>query len=397
MKKTLLAAALMAGFAGVAQAETSVTLYGILDGGIGYEQQKGKASYLSNRDGVADVKSTRTGLIHGVQFGNRWGLKGTEDLGNGLRGVFVLESGFNLDTGNSAQGGRLFGRQATLGLASDSWGQIDFGRQTNIASKYLPGVVSPFGASFGQANAGAIFSAANTARYDNSIMYQTPNFSGFQFGIGYSFNVNGTQASKWDQDGALVDGLERNTRAFTTGLRYSSGPIAAALTYDTFTTPETRARVNGPVNGDINVHAWALGASYDFEVVKVYLGGGQTRNGMFARQGYNGDEAFTQSNAFGSFRAYDGMRINSYTVGLSAPVGNGTLMASWMMADPNKKPTALESDAFTMEKQNTYSLGYTYGLSKRTSMYAFGSYADNVDFLPEGKSTVVGVGVVHKF
>ena len=400
MKKTLLAAALMAGFAGVAQAETSVTLYGILDGGIGYEQLKGKASYLENRTGVQDFKSTRTGLIQGVQFGNRWGLKGSEDLGNGLRAVFVLESGFNLDTGTHAQGDRLFGRQATMGLASDSWGQIDLGRQTNIASKYLPGVVSPFGASFGQANAGAVFSQANTARYDNMIMYQTPNFSGFQFGVGYSFNINGSQSSKWDETGTLVDGLERNTRAFTTGVRYSSGPIAAALTYDTYTSPETRAVVGGPVSGDVNVHAWALGASYDFEVVKVYLGGGQTRNGMFANQGYLGDSAFNNNSVAGSFRAADGLKVNSYSVGLSAPLAGGTIMASWMMADPTDGPdawNAVGQPARTMEKQNTYSLGYTYNLSKRTSMYAFGSYADNVYFLPEAKSTIVGLGLVHKF
>ena len=399
MKKTLLAAALMAGFAGVAQAETSVTLYGILDGGIGYERVSGKASYLENRTGVPDAKSTRTGMINGVQFGNRWGLKGSEDLGNGLRAVFVLESGFGLDTGNQAQGGRLFGRQATLGLASDAWGQLDIGRQTNIASKYLPGVVSPFGASFGQANAGAVFSQANTARYDNMIMYQTPNFSGFQFGIGYSFNVNGSQNSKISETGDVNDGLERNTRAITTGLRYANGPLAAALTYDQFKSPESRAVPNGAVAGGKTVKAWALGGSYDFEVAKVYLGYGQTRDGLFQHQGYLDGANFTAGDAGapGAFRSIDGLKINSYSVAVSAPLGGGTVMASWMMADPKNQPDVWAGAAKTMDKQNTYSLGYTYGFSKRTSMYAFGSYADNVYFLPEAKSTILGVGLVHKF
>ena len=118
MKKTLLAAALIAGFAGIAQAETSVTLYGIVDGGIGYQKTKND-----------NFQNTRTGMIDGVQYGNRWGLRGTEDLGDGLRAVFTLESGFNLGSGTQAQGtkkgeyDRLFGRQATLGLAGDSWGQ----------------------------------------------------------------------------------------------------------------------------------------------------------------------------------------------------------------------------------------------------------------------------------
>src|SRR5690625_8021310 len=101
MKKTLLAAALMVGFAGVAQAETSVTLYGVVDGGIGYQRVKA--------DGA---KATRTGLLGGVQRGNRWGLRGSEDLGDGLRMIFQLESGFDINTGHSQQSGRLFGREA---------------------------------------------------------------------------------------------------------------------------------------------------------------------------------------------------------------------------------------------------------------------------------------------
>src|SRR5690606_26557771 len=113
-------------------------------------------------------------MINGVQNGSRWGLRGSEDLGDGLRAVFTLESGFNPNDGQQAQGGsltgqtRLFGRQATIGLASNAWGQLDFGRQTNIASKYF-GSIDPFGAGFGQANIGTAFSSANTTRYDNMV------------------------------------------------------------------------------------------------------------------------------------------------------------------------------------------------------------------------------------
>src|SRR5690625_4678127 len=191
MKKTLLAAALMVGFAGVAQAETSVTLYGVVDGGIGYQR-------LKQRTSEGSAKATRTGLLSGVQRGNRWGLRGSEDLGNGLRAIFQLESGFDIATGNQLQGNeendRLFGREAHFGLAGDSWGQVTFGRQTTVSSQYIPGIGSPFGASFMQANFGANFSSVNTTRYDNMIQYQTPSFAGFQAGLGYSFNTNGTQA-----------------------------------------------------------------------------------------------------------------------------------------------------------------------------------------------------------
>src|SRR5690606_19555888 len=122
MKKSLLVAALIAGFAGAANAETSVTLYGVVDGGIGYERLKGSVNDV-------DVNGKRTGMLSGGQSANRWGLKGTEDLGSGLQAVFVLENGFDLGNGESTQGGRMFGRQATIGLRSDAWGQLDFGRQ----------------------------------------------------------------------------------------------------------------------------------------------------------------------------------------------------------------------------------------------------------------------------
>src|SRR5690606_35266522 len=130
---------------------------------------------------------SRFGMINGVQNGSRWGLRGTEDLGDGLQAVFQLESGFNSGNGNSAQGGRLFGRQATVGLQSESWGRLDLGRQTNIASKYF-GSIDPFSLSYLNSTMGSAFSAANTVRYDNMVMYQTPSWGGFQAGIGYSFN-----------------------------------------------------------------------------------------------------------------------------------------------------------------------------------------------------------------
>src|SRR5690606_19947579 len=110
MKKTLLAAALLAGFAGAAQAETSVTLYGIIDTGIGYNKVD-----IPGTATTAGYKHSRVGMINGVQSGSRWGLRGTEDLGDGLRAVFTLESGFDSSDGDQAQGGRLFGRQATIG------------------------------------------------------------------------------------------------------------------------------------------------------------------------------------------------------------------------------------------------------------------------------------------
>ncbi|AFK61531.1 outer membrane porin protein [Advenella kashmirensis WT001] len=137
MKKTLLAAALAVGFAGVAHAETSVTLYGIVDAGIGYQQTK-------VTQGDAFTKTRDIGLINGVRNGNRWGMKGVEDLGNGTSAIFQLESGFDLGNGRSAQGGRLFGRHAYVGLTGANWGTLTLGRQLNVAADTVSSL-NPFG------------------------------------------------------------------------------------------------------------------------------------------------------------------------------------------------------------------------------------------------------------
>src|SRR5690625_3958462 len=390
MKKTLLAAALMVGFAGVAQAETSVTLYGVVDGGIGYERLKGSYASAGNVDNYYahnrgnSVTDTRTGLLSGVQRGNRWGLRGSEDLGDGLRFIFQLESGFDIADGRSAQDDRLFGREAHFGLAGDSWGQLTFGRQTTITSKYMPGVASPFGASFMQANYGATFSAANTTRYDNMIQYQTPSFAGLQAGLGYSFNTDGPQNPT-----LKVGGTESktNNKAWTAALRYANCPIAVSRSYEQ--SKADRDLVPAGVDR-ATIREWAIAGSDDFEVVKLYLAGGQARIGLINAQGYMGGigGGTVIANAF---------RANNYTVGLSAPVGAGEIMASWAMSDLRKLPHGLRDADLKTKKQQTYSLGYTYPLSKRTNVYAIGSYAKNVNFAPDLKSTAVGVGVSHQF
>lgn len=372
MKKTLLAAALLAGFAGVAQAETSVTLYGLIDTGIGYNKLSGDAAWDRG------VNNSRVGMLNGVQSGSRWGLRGSEDLGDGLRAVFQLESGFDSSNGNSKQDGRLFGRQATVGLASDNWGQIDFGRQTNMASKYFA-AIDPFGAGFDQANIGHTFSAANTVRYDNSIMYQTPSFSGFQFGVGYSFNAD---KANGDQSGyATAD----NTRAVTAGLRYVNGPWNVALSFDQLRA----ANKMTAAEQDATPRSYAIGGSYDFEVVKLALSYARTTDGWFTGINANGQgvgNTLVGSTTDNTFQ--DGFRANSYMVGLSAPIGAASnVFGSWQHASPNGD----------LKNTDVFALGYTYDLSKRTDLYAYGSYTKNFAFVDDLKSTAVGVGLRHRF
>ncbi len=108
--------------ANAAYAQSSVTLYGLLDAGV---------NYISNDRGKANWTQT-----DGVLNGNRWGLKGVEDLGGGMKAVFQLENGFD-GSGNLKQGGRLFGRQAFVGLSSDTYGMITMGRQVDLTVEYV--------------------------------------------------------------------------------------------------------------------------------------------------------------------------------------------------------------------------------------------------------------------
>ena len=367
MKKTLLAAAVLAGFAGAAQAETSVTLYGIVDVGVGYQKIKG--------DGV---DSSRTGLIDGAQSGSRWGLRGSEDLGDGLRAIFTLESGFNPRNGRHAQGDRLFGRQATIGLASDAWGELTAGRRTNVSSQFFSSI-DPFAASFGQANIGSAFSQANTLRYDNVVQYTTPSIGGFQVAGGYSFDIAGGGEFQ----------TNRKDRAIMAGIRYANGPLNVAATYD-----QVNPNSAGPA-ADTELKAWMVGGSYDFEVVKLALAYGQTKDGWFGSPGTQGGDAWPGDTGIGGYTGttvVDDSKVKSYLVGLSAPIGPGSLFGSWQRADPDSD--ALTGDDATM---NTYSLGYTYDLSKRTNLYAYGSYSKNYAFLDDVKSQLVGIGVRHRF
>ena len=370
MKKTLLAVALAAGFAGAAQAETSVTLYGLIDAGVGYNQIKGP-------DGN---KQSRVGAVDGVSSGSRFGLRGVEDLGDGLSAVFQLEGGFSPNDGTSSQGGRLFGRQATIGLQSDSWGRLDFGRQTNLASKYFS-AIDPFSLSYDTANMGATFGSANTMRLDNMVLYQTPSFSGLKFGIGYSFNAddNSNESGNNFQTGD-------NNRVLTAGAQYINGPLTLAASYDRMNPDNSTA--GGQDNG--NIQQYILGGAYDFEVVKVSAAFSQTRDGWFV--GTDLDTLPTGVQDFGDFRTADGFRANSYMLGVTMPFGASKVFASWQRADA-KNDRLTGDDATT----NIYSVGYTYDLSKRTNLYTYASYGDNFAFQEDVRSTAVAVGLRHRF
>lgn len=376
MMKKIAFAAIGAGLAGSAlAADTSVTLYGLLDMGLGYERVR-----------APGFKQNRIGTVQGVNSGSRFGLRGSEDLGDGLRAIFTLEGGITPLNGKSAQSGRLFGRQATVGLADDSWGQLEFGRQANLASKYFSGPIDPFSGSFNLANMGTTFSATNTLRYDNLVLYQSPDWSGFQFGVGYSFNADDTRAPATGQKTGFATG--DNNRALTTGLRYASGPLALVATYDRFNPTNAAQGGKSPTR----IQETIIGGAYDFEVVKLGAAIGQTRGGWLqgATMGVSPDtKGYRNAD---TFKLAHGFRADSYTVNATVPLGKSKLMVSWQMARPN-------GSALTGDDANTQvvSAAYTYDFTKRTNLYAYVAYADNFSFRRDVTDTAVAMGIRHRF
>ncbi|MFY3963578.1 porin [Achromobacter ruhlandii] len=380
MKKTLLAAAILTTFAGVAQAETSVTLYGVIDTGIGYNKVSGDFPSRDETGSITmqDVTGSRLGMINGVQAGSRWGLRGSEDLGDGLRAMFTVESGFDSGNGQSQQN-RLFNRQATIGLANDSWGSLEFGRQTTVGGTFLA-EIDPFYTSYTQSNLGLGFSAANTMRWDNMVMYRSPSMSGFQFAAGYSFNVDDTNSDETRFRTA------DNSRGITAGLRYVEGPVNVTLTYD-----QLNGSNRASIDHDATPRQYAVGVSYDLEVVKLAAAYGRTTDGWFVGQDLPAGTPF--SDEFGTNRYVDGFKANAYMLGATMPVGGASsLFASWQHVSPsNDRLTGGDAN------MNVWSVGYTYDLSKRTNLYAYGSYGKDYAFIDGLKSTAAGVGIRHVF
>lgn len=377
LSTALLATGLALGpFSGAAYAQTSVTLYGLVDAGLGYQRINGQGADAS-----------RTGLVDGQQWGSHWGLRGAEDLGSGTRAVFRLESGFNPRSGQSQQGNRLFGRQATIGLENDAWGQLSLGRQITISTLFFFDI-DPMALAFSQSSMGSVFSSTETVRWDNLVQYMTPTFGGLQAGIGYAFDRGDSGTDSFNTN--------NNNRAITGGVRYADGALKLAATAD-YLNPASNNGIDGS-KGPIRIFSWQVGGTYDFEVVKLALAYGQIRDGWFGSAGFQSGQSYTGpgANFFngtnGANRDVNGFKANSYLVGLTAPIGSGSLFGSWQRAAPGND--RLTGDDETM---NIYSVGYSYDLSARTNVYAYGSYADNWAFLDGYQSKAVGMGVRHRF
>lgn len=177
MKRTALLSFALGALCAHAQAQDNVTLYGIIDAGI---------NYVSNVRGTNGGGSSQFALTSGPMQGSRWGIKGSEDLGGGLKAIFTLENGFTVNTGTAAQGGTEFGRQAFVGL-SGAFGKVTLGRQYDMGVDFVAPYTANRYLGYFAAHPDDLDNLNQTVRLNNSIKYVSPEYHGLSAGIVYAF------------------------------------------------------------------------------------------------------------------------------------------------------------------------------------------------------------------
>ncbi|HWP21026.1 MAG TPA: porin [Burkholderiaceae bacterium] len=308
--KKLALSALALAAAGAAQAQSSVTIYGVAD------------AFLQ----VANGDDTLTRLQSGGLNGSRLGFRGVEDLGGGLRAVFTLEHGINLDEGSTGQGGTMWGRQAFVGLGSSTAGTLTLGRQysslyhisgdfsafTNGSYGASTAVIGGFGGyepvRGGGSSAGF---SGGPARVNNSIKYETPSFSGLRVGALWGFGENTAGVNK--------------TRVGDIWARYTAGPLDAMISY-----------VDDKNEDALKARTTTVAAAYSFGSARVMAGYLHFNDGTSAN--LDGKGAWLG----GDYR-----------------FGNHLVRAQYVLSNP--KGDDNDTQAF--------GVGYQYDLSKRTALY----------------------------
>ena len=400
MRKSLLAVAVLGAFAGSAMA-ADVTLYGIVDTGFRFDHvdyDGTKALDVTKDAPVLNKKTNNFSMKSGIQSGSRWGLKGAEELGNGYKVGFVLESGFDSDTGKGSSDG-LFNRESTLWV-SGGFGKVLFGRMGTLVygagSVSKIGMLSAFGTSWStyvpQVQSTIAFTGG---RQSNAIAYESPKFAGFVVRAQYGMGAEGSENKAASDRYAALSAT------------YENGPLALFAAADRVIYGH-KAGVD--VDDSLTV---TLGGNYDFGVAKVF-GGAQyfdeVKASAFSGMFYNvytvvadteasaaaGADRFKAGTQFGKDSKLKGFGLN---FSVSAPLCGGKAMAGVSYMDASEADSSKVSYDYTRYQ---IGVGYDYPLSKRTNLYAVASYGkdkleykDQETVKPSYASAMFGLR--HKF
>lgn len=379
--KLAVAAAAVAAAFGVQAAE--VSLYGSISTGMVY-------THTNELKGSEPADKTDNLAMESGWFGDSlWGITGEEELGNGWTVGFTLESEFGSDTGAAAGledgGDKLFDSQAYLRVGNDTF-NFAAGNIGGLASAGgdfdMIGGFDPMGAFFGVGGMGAF--AAKDYASDNSIVAEVTPVEGLKISAMASVGEDDTPA-----------GWEDRTHYYGLGASYEVGAFAAAAVVEMLNYDST---TNNAATKDDNAYTFSLGLSYDFGVVKpsfIYQHADKMRT-------FQGESiADDKGNYIGTYK------FDSFLLGATAPLGNGTLMGSVQYVKAENKADSKDEGNATI-----IALAYSYELSKRTSLWTGATYAvggDGLDKdvkageefsamgLADYNGYTFGLGLVHTF
>jgi predicted porin len=344
------------GAASAAQAQSSVTLYGMLDEAVAYYNNVGHASLVE--------------LQGGDYSGNQWGLQGKEDLGGGFRAIFKLENGFNLNTGTLSQGGREFGKSAWVGLANDSLGSIRLGRQYDptvdliqpiTADRYSPAFSTP----------GDVDNNDNSFRVDNSIKYTSPTYGGLQYELMYG--LGGVAGNISSQEMSSVAALyTRGGLSLAAGYVFAKNDGAAGLG----TADQTQNNSVTPLFGDNPF----VGSRLISQVAAQYVVGPFTGTVRYSNARWK---------PYANFAAFN--RTETFNTGATSLAYQ---LSPAVLLDIGYDYT--RSSGASSATYQTVAAGTEYSLSVRTTLYAIGAYshAHGTTFSQDGNSIVAAGGTV---
>jgi predicted porin len=303
---------------GAAMAQSNITLYGVVDIGV---------EYLTHSPNTSGGSSNQARLSAGNLSTSRFGLRGVEDLGNGLKAIFVLENGFDLDTGRQGSNNRLFGRQAFVGL-QNQYGTVSLGRHQTL--------LYDFSTTFDPMAVATRYSMLMhdkwmSSRADNSVKF-FGQYNGIYYGLLYSTGYDSTA-------GGEIAGDYRAGREMSGSVGYTNGPFAVRTVYDevrgnTATTQQNYER-RATIGGSYTVGPARLLAGYRY---------------------YTGN--FTTSS----------LRTNLYWAGVQYQV-TPALSLTGAAYYTDVRDSQADPISFVLTS--------SYALSKRTDVYAIASYARN--------------------
>jgi predicted porin len=309
-----------------AQAQTNVTIYGIVD------------AALTGENGGSNGHQTK--VTSGAASASRLGFRGTEDLGDGMQAFFTLETGAKIDTGELDATNTIFNRQAFVGLKTKA-GAVALGRQYTPYHLALVQAVDPFGTGYAGTSKNLLPDNGTNVRASNSVTYSSPQVGGVNVDLFYSAGEQ-SELSAGRQVGA--------------GINYAHGPLALRLIYNAKNTDVVATGVSHDIGRNV-----LLGGNYDLRWVRVYFG-------YEVDKGFNSAPLFNPNNPYGGVKPTASTDGRDILLGFNAPVGPGTLMFSTQHKDDR---TSFNQDA------TEWGVGYLYPLSKRTGLYAAYAHIDN--------------------